>query len=74
MAFIFVLYALNTLVLNYYGTRMIKYFNLESKFPKLAQFIRLRNKIAEIVFRLDILYIYLVCIVMVVVDFYMFFT
>ena len=73
VGFIFIISALNALVLNYYGTKMINHFNLESKYPKLAKFIRIISKIAETAFKLDILYIYLICIVMLVIDIYMFF-
>jgi len=41
---IFILFCLWSIISLFYGNYLIKYFNLETKFPKLAKFIKIRQQ------------------------------
>jgi hypothetical protein len=74
IGFTIIISAVNALTLTHYGNKIINYFNLESKFPKLAKFIQIRSKLSDKFIKFQILYIYLTSIVMLVINIYMFFS
>ena len=74
IGFSIIISAVNALALTHYGNKIINYFNLETKFPKLAKFIQIRSKLSDKFIKFQILYIYLTSIVMLVINIYMFFS
>lgn len=59
-ASIFVLLCLFSLVSVFYGERLINYFNLENKYPKLAKYIQIRRKFQHYYFLLNVILIIIV--------------
>ena len=47
LGLIFIFSCLISVVSIFYGDFLIKYFNLEEKFPKIAKFIQLKKKISK---------------------------
>ena len=45
--FVIIIGCLNGIIISYYGVKLIAYFQLESKFPSLGKFIKLRTKFSE---------------------------
>lgn len=46
------------IILAFYGIKLIEYFDLENKYPKIAKYIRLRNKLQHYSIILNIVLIY----------------
>jgi hypothetical protein len=44
---IFILFSLFTLISIFYGDKLIRFFDLENRFPKLAKFIQIRRKFQQ---------------------------
>lgn len=74
IGFSIILSAVNSIGLTYYGNMIINYFNLESKFPKLAKFIQIRSKISDKFIKFQIVYIYVTSIIFIVINIYMLFS
>jgi hypothetical protein len=52
----------------YYGDKIIIYFNLENKWPKLAKFIQLRRKFQDYYIRINALIIILILIFVIYIN------
>ena len=55
-----------------FGNEVIKYFNLEEKFPRLGLFFRLRLKFQRYYLILNVLTLLFVCFVGIIVDILLF--
>ena len=73
IALITILFCINNIISIYFGDKFIKYFNLESKFPKLLKFFELRKKIQDRVFIGNIVFIYFILIIFISVNVFFFF-
>lgn len=67
---VWIIYILNGIVFTYYGNRLINYLNLEKKFPKLSNVIKLRSKISDKIMQAEVLYLYLVIILLIGINLY----
>jgi len=56
---IFIFFCLFTIIGIFYGDTLIRYLNLEAKYPKLAKFIQLRRKFQQYYFFLNMLFIFI---------------
>jgi hypothetical protein len=65
---LFILFCLFTIISIIYGDRLIIYFNLEEKFPKLAKYIQLRRKYLEFNLILNITLIILVLLSIIYIN------
>jgi hypothetical protein len=63
---ILVLLCLLSLITVFYGDSIIKYFNFEEKYPRLAKFIQLRRKFQQYYFFLNALLIFIFTIIILV--------
>jgi|ERR1700727_359668 len=63
-----VLFLLSNLLSVYYGDKLIIYFNLENKYPKLARFIQIRRKFQDYYIRLNALIIILILLVVIYIN------
>ena len=70
---IFIFACLVTIVTIFYGDLVIKYFNLEERFPKLAKLIQLRRKFKTYSFSLNIALIFAILICVVLFNLYFIF-
>jgi hypothetical protein len=52
----------------YYGDKLIIYFNLETKWPKLAKFIQLRRKFQDYYIRINALIIILILLFVIYIN------
>jgi hypothetical protein len=64
---------LNSIFLTYFGDKIINYFNLEIKLPKLSKFIQIRRKFLNKYIKFQIIYVYIVSIIFIGINTYMFF-
>ena len=64
---LFIFFCLFTIIGIFYGDTLIRYLNLEEKYPKLARFIQLRRKLQQYYFILNmfLIFIALSCIIYV---------
>jgi hypothetical protein len=65
---IFILISFYSILFIFFGDYLIKYFNLEEKYPKLANFIKIRRKLQNYYVLINIIIIVLILIVMIYVD------
>jgi hypothetical protein len=56
---LFIFFCLFSIIGIFYGETLIRYFNLEEKYPKLARFIQLRRKFQQYYFILNIFLIFI---------------
>jgi DNA polymerase III delta prime subunit len=68
-----IFFAINSVIMIYYGDILIKYFNLEKKYPKLSHLIQLRRKILSYHMLINFIIIYSIIIIFMGVNVYMFF-
>jgi Rad3-related DNA helicase len=66
---IFILISLYVIMIIYFGDFLIKYFNLEEKYPKIANFIKFRRKFQNYYILINILMIVLVLFIIIYVNF-----
>lgn len=69
---VWIIYILNGIVFTYYGNRLINYLDLEKRFPKLSNIIKVRSKISDKIMQVEVLYLYLVIILIIGIDLYIF--
>ena len=67
-----VLNSLTTIIFIFYSDFLIKFFNLEQKFPSLSKFIKIRKKFQQFYFLLNILIIIIAIGFMIFVNYLMF--
>jgi hypothetical protein len=53
LAAIFLLFCFTTIITIFYGETLIKYFEIEKRFPKIARFIEIRRKFQQYYFLLN---------------------
>ena len=70
---IFVTFCLITIFLSFYGNFFMDKFSLEERFPKLARFIRLRRTFLHFYILTNLLYITIVLIFMMYINYVTFF-
>jgi type I site-specific restriction endonuclease len=68
-----ILLSVLSLISVFYGDSLIKYYNLETKFPKLAKFIQLRRKFQQYYFTLNISLIVTALLLIIYVNLIVFF-
>jgi hypothetical protein len=74
IGFSIILIVLNSIFLIYFGDKIINYFNLETRIPKLSKFIQVRRKFLNNYVKFHILYIYIISIIFICINSYVFFT
>jgi len=67
-----ILLSLLSIISVFYGDFLIKYFNLEEKFPRIAKFILLRRKFQQYYFTFNIIAIILALLLIIYVNFIVF--
>ena len=67
-----VLNSLFSIIVIFYGESLINYFLLETKFPKLAKFIKYRNKLQQYYFLVNIIIIIVAIVIMIYANYLMF--
>jgi hypothetical protein len=67
-----ILMSLVSIIFIFYGDFLIKYFNLEEKFPKLARFIQFRRKFQQYYFAVNICFIILALFLIIYVNYIVF--
>lgn len=67
-----ILLSLLSIISVFYGEFLIKYFNLEEKFPRIAKFIQLRRKFQQYYFTFNIIAIILALLLIIYVNFIVF--
>lgn len=72
IGFSIILVAVNSIIFIYFGNNIINYFNLESKYPKLAKIIKIRRRILDKYIKFQIVYIYVTSIIFICINIYMF--
>jgi len=65
---ILILFCLYNLIAVFYGDSLIKYFNLEVKFPKLSRFIQIRRKFQQYYFFLNIFLILIAVLTIIYIN------
>jgi hypothetical protein len=63
-----ILFSLVSIIFIFYGDSLIKYYNLEEKFPKLARFIQLRRKFQQYYFLINISLIIIALLLIIYVN------
>lgn len=71
--YLIIFFAINSVIIIYYGDLLIKYFNLEMKYPKLTRLIQLRRKILTYHLLINFIFIYIVIIIFISINLYIFF-
>jgi hypothetical protein len=71
---VFVLLCLSSITSVIFGDFLIKYFNLEGKFPKIVNFIQLRRKLQRYYLILNISLIFIASVTMISVDLFVLLT
>nr|YP_009652982.1 hypothetical protein [Taiwanofungus camphoratus]QCG70020.1 hypothetical protein [Taiwanofungus camphoratus]UKQ56110.1 hypothetical protein [Taiwanofungus camphoratus]WRO45221.1 hypothetical protein [Taiwanofungus sp. YW-2023a] len=72
LGFIMVLGGMITITLILFGEYLINYFKLDQRYPKLAKYIKLRQKVNKYYLIVNFIIIYLIIIIYIVLNFYMF--
>lgn len=67
-----ILLSLLSIISIFYGEFLIKYFNLEEKYPKIARFIQIRRKFQQYYFTMNIIAIILALLLVIYVNFLVF--
>jgi hypothetical protein len=70
---IFIFFSLFSIIGIFYGDTLIRYLNLEEKYPKLARFIQLRRKFQQYYFILNIFLIFIALSSVIFVNLLIFF-
>jgi translation initiation factor 2 beta subunit (eIF-2beta)/eIF-5 len=65
---LFILISLYIILLIYFGDSLIKYFNLEKSYPKLASFIKLRRKFQNYYIIFNIIIIILILFIIIYIN------
>jgi hypothetical protein len=65
---IFILFSLFNLISIFYGEILIKYFDLENKFPKIAKFIQIRRKLQQYYLLINIGLIIIVLVIIIYIN------
>ena len=73
LGFFMVLSNLNSLVSAYFGNKIIQYFELDKKYPRLAKYIEYKKKVDKFYLIYNIIFIYVIIGLLVSVNIYMFF-
>lgn len=73
MALLSILTAMNAIVAIFYGDKLIKYFDLENRYPKLKKWIEYRRTFQNYFFIYNLIFIYVVIFLTVSVNIFMFF-
>lgn len=63
--------AVNSIIFIYFGNNIINYFNLESKYPKLAKIIIIRTRILDKYIKFQIVYIFVTSSIFICINIYM---
>ena len=69
-----VLFLLSNLLSVYYGDKLIIYFNLENKYPKIVRFIRFRRNVKNIEIFLTLIIIFIVLFTIIYINILIFTT
>ena len=72
IGFLMVLGGLVSITFILFGDYLINYFKLEERFPKLAKYIQLRQKIQRYTLIFHMFMVYLILIVFIIINAYMF--
>jgi hypothetical protein len=70
---LFIFFCLFTIIGIFYGDTLIRYLNLEEKYPKLARFIQLRRKFQQYYFILNMFLIFIALSSIIYVNLLIFF-
>lgn len=73
LGFFLVFLTLNSLVSAYFGNKIINYFKLEKRYPRLAKIIEYRIKFLNYYFILNIVFMYFFTIFFILVNIFFFF-
>lgn len=73
IGFFLVFITLNSLVSSYFGNKIVNYFKLEIKFPRLAKIIEYRSKFLNYYFIVNIVFMYILVIFFMAVNIFFFF-
>jgi hypothetical protein len=72
IGFVTIFIVLNSIFLVYFGDKVMDYFHIESKYPKLAKFIQIRRKFLTKYIKFQIIYVYIISIIFMCINIYMF--
>jgi hypothetical protein len=65
---IFILFCLINIISIFYGDKLIIFFNLENKYPKIAKFIQIRRKLQQYYFLMNIIFIFIVLFIIIIIN------
>jgi len=65
---IFILISLFSIISIFYGDKLILYFNLENRFPKIAKFIQIRRKLQQYYLLMNISLITIVLVIIIILN------
>ena len=68
LIFIYILLCIYTIIAVFFGNELIRYFNLEEKYPKLSTFFRLRATFQRYYLAINIFSIIFMCVVGIVMN------
>jgi hypothetical protein len=64
----FILFSLISIISIFYGEKLIIYFDLENRFPKIAKFIQIRRKLSQYYFLMNVVLIIIVLIIIIYIN------
>jgi hypothetical protein len=64
----FILFSLISIISIFYGEKLILFFNLENKFPKIANFIQIRRKFQQYYLLMNISLITIVLLIIIYIN------
>jgi hypothetical protein len=65
---IFIIFSLMNIISIFYGDRLILFFDLENKYPKIAKFIQIRRKLQQYYLLMNIGLILIVLIIIIYIN------
>jgi len=65
---LFIIFTLFSIISIFYGEKLITYFDLENRFPKIAKFIQLRRKFQQYYLLMNICLIIIVLLLLIYVN------
>lgn len=73
LGFFMVLSNLNSLVSAYFGNKIIQYFELDKKYPRLAKYIEYRVKFMTFYLIFNTIFLYVLTLIFILINLYFFF-
>lgn len=69
---LFILFSLINIISIFYGEKLIFYFDLENKYPKITKFIQIRRKFQQYYLLINLILIISVLLIIIIINIFLF--